>query len=341
MLTVPAVRGAPPHLEVVRTGSIAVAAARATGLAIVNPQTNSTQRTGALDHITDCRFPLTVQRFGHVEKVNRGPLAQSNKLGPTLATMTRSRLILVVAIVALAWLGYRAVLNVGWTWPGWTGVAAVATFLAVVVALVLGIWGDELRTLGRSPRLSLTLDPAPNHFQRFTHPAGGTVEYDVRISVTNEGDFGAKNVEVVAVELMVKQADGGFSRDPVFMAMNLRRTHTGDTIAPIVHRGVPRPYDLLACYDPALQQAWKRKGLLFDLSTVISPVAAQPIVAGRPVALPDEYPSWKPAGTYRLSLAVVADGIAPVTKVVEITWTGRWWDYAADFFKNELTVRLV
>jgi len=38
---------------------------------------------------------------------------------------------------------------------------------------------------------------------------------------------------------------------------------------------------------------------------------------------------------------VVADGVAPVKKVVEITWTGKWWDHPADFFKNELTVRLL
>jgi hypothetical protein len=218
-------------------------------------------------------------------------------------------------------------------------VTAIATFLAAVVALVLGVWGNELRMLGRSPRLSLTLDPAPDHFQRFTHPAG-TAEYDVRISVTNAGDLGAKNAEVVAVELLVKQANGAFARDPVFMAMNLRRTHYGDTITPIVHHGVPRPYDLLACYDPALQLAAKRPELLFDLSTVVSPVAAQPVVA-QPVALPDAYPSWKPQGTYRLSLALAADGVAPVRTTVEITWSGKWSDHASDFFKDELIVKLI
>jgi len=224
----------------------------------------------------------------------------------------------------------------------WVAVGAIATLLAVVAALVIAIWGDQLRTLGRSPRLSLTLEPVPDHFQRFTHP-GGTAEYDVRISVTNDGDLGAKNVEVVATELTVKQADGGFTRDPVFMAMNLRRTHYGDAITPIVHRGVPRPYDLLTCYDPALQQPVGqpgRKELRFDLSTLVSPVAAQPLVS-RPVDLPDAYPSSKPAGTYQLHLAVVADSVAPVEKVVEITWNGEWWDHAADFFQNELKVRLL
>jgi hypothetical protein len=59
------------------------------------------------------------------------------------------------------------------------------------------------------------------------------------------------------------------------------------------------------------------------------------------VALPEAYPSSKPAGTYQLHIAVVADGVAPVKKVVEITWSGKWWDHAADFFKNDLNVRLL
>jgi len=252
--------------------------------------------------------------------------------------------LLLLPVLVLALLAYAA-LRAGWLWQGWTAVAAVATFAAVIVALALGIWGEELRMLGRAARLSLTLDPVQDHFQRFTHDDGSS-EYDYRISVTNEGNFGARNVEVVAQELDVKQRDGTFVRDPVFMAMNLRRTHYGDVITPIVHRGVPRPYDLLRCVDPALQQERNREQgkarvtLRFDLSTLVSPVRAQPVGA-QTIAAPDAYPSSKPAGTYRLHLAVVADGVDPIKKIIEISWSGRWWDHAAAFYEKELTVRLI
>jgi hypothetical protein len=251
-------------------------------------------------------------------------------------------------VVVLAALLIYSALRAGWTWQGWTAVAAIATFLAVLAALGLGIWGDELRTLGRGPRLSLTLDPAPDHFQRFiTSP--GIAEYDVRISVINQGEFGARNVEVVALELLVKGADGQFTRDPVFMAMNLKRSHLGDTITPMVHRGVPRPYDLLACYDPQLQKIWKRTELRFDLSTLVSPVAAEsvtpsvitPAAPGQAVTLPEMFPSSKAPGSYRLVLAVAADEVVPVRRVVEVTWSGTWSNDASDFFKNELNVRFL
>ena len=239
--------------------------------------------------------------------------------------------------------GYYAVRTQGWTWSGWTGVAAVGTLLAVIAAFVLAIWHDELRTLGRSPRLSLALDPEPDHFQRFiTSP--GIAEYDVRISVTNDGEIGARNVEVVGQELLVKGGDGQYTRDPVFMAMNLKRTHIGDTITPMVHRGVPRPYDLLACYHPDIQKLSKRTELRFDLSTLVWPVAAEPGTArsapAQAVAPTEVFPSSKPAGSYRLVLAVAADGVVPVRRVVEIEWTGKWSDDKREFFSKELQVRL-
>jgi hypothetical protein len=258
-----------------------------------------------------------------------------------------SRLLVIGAIAVLVELGLLTANNAGWdgwAWSGWTAIAAIATFLAVAVALVLGIWGDELRTLGRSSRLSLTIDPAPDHFQNFmTSPGIG--EYDVRISVTNSGELGARNVEVVALELTVKGADGQFTRDEVFMAMNLRRTHLGDTITPMVHSGVPRAYDLLVCHDPQMQRMWGRTDLLFDISTLVAPVAAQSVITpgtpGQAIIFPEDFPSSKPAGTYRLLLAVAADEIVPVRRTVEIMWSGNWTYDAASFFKNELTVKLL
>lgn len=258
----------------------------------------------------------------------------------------RTAVITVTLIVAAEAVGYGLTRRTGWvswsgwSWQGWIALTGVATFLAVVAALVIAVWSDEVRMLGRSPILDLTMDPVADHFQHFQHQSGSTSEYDVRISVINGGRIGAKNVELVATELAVEQPDGTFERDPVFMAMNLRRTHYGDTITPVVHRGVPRPYDLLACYDPLLQATWNRKEVMFDLSTLVSPVAAQPVVLA-PIAVSSAFPSTKPKGKYRLNVAAVADGVAPVNRQVEISWTGSWSAHAGDFFTNQLQVRLV
>jgi len=54
-----------PHFEAVGSYPIAVAAARTAGAAVVNPQPDPTQGTGALDHVPDRRFRLTAQGIWH------------------------------------------------------------------------------------------------------------------------------------------------------------------------------------------------------------------------------------------------------------------------------------
>jgi hypothetical protein len=68
MLTVPAMRGAPPHFEAARTCSIAVATARTTGAAIVNAQADSTQRTNAFYDIGECGLCLTSHRLTRYQR---------------------------------------------------------------------------------------------------------------------------------------------------------------------------------------------------------------------------------------------------------------------------------
>jgi hypothetical protein len=101
--------------------------------------------------------------------------------------------------------------------PGATGVFVVARSSG-------NLSGVDGGGGSRAPLLSLTLDPTTDHFQRFLTDTGETI-YSLRISVTNDGEIGAKNVEVVAQELTVKGPDGLFTGDPVFLAMNLTRTH--------------------------------------------------------------------------------------------------------------------
>lgn len=258
------------------------------------------------------------------------------------------RLILAALVVLVLWaIGWALATYSGWTswpgwgWPGWSAVTGLATLAAVVVALALGIWSDELEIWGSPrPHLGLTLDPVPDHFQKFLTEAGPM--YTVRISVTNEGRRPARNVELWAQELRVEQQGGAYVRDPAFMAMNLIRTHSREdaspkvrTVTPVVHPGIPKPYDVGKVLNPDLSQAARRKELLFEISTEVGPVKVE--AAGLKDGI---YPSWKPPGRYRLVLAIAADGVDVIRRVVEISWTGRWDDDPDAFFKNELHVAL-
>jgi hypothetical protein len=217
----------------------------------------------------------------------------------------------------------------GWKWQGWAGIGAVSTFLAVALALFLAVAGNSITNWGLAPQLSLTLDPEPYHFQKFVLAEGaGLVEYDVRNSVANHGTVAAKEVQLDAAKLDVEQPDETFARDPTFMAMNLLVTHLGTLALPVVDPGIPRSFDLLQCDS-------RRK----ELIRIRNIMDAQLVDPGD--GKPPTYPSRKGQGTYRLTLAIGADGIEVQTRVVEFEWSGEWSDDRDDFFKNQLKVTLL
>jgi hypothetical protein len=50
----------------------------------------------------------------------------------------------------------------------WVAVGAVATVLAVVAALVIAIWGDQLKSLTSRPKLTLAISMKPPDCHRIT-----------------------------------------------------------------------------------------------------------------------------------------------------------------------------
>jgi len=216
--------------------------------------------------------------------------------------------------------------------PIWLGVwamflAAAATFLAVIAA----IWGENIRRWWRAPRISLTLDPRPDHFQRIYHPGAiDLASYYVRLSVRNDGVIQAENVELRALGLDVDNGKGEFHRDRAFMSMNMKTTHYDATATRVVHRGIPKSFDLLQCINETMQKNAHREDLLIELSTEVAPAQTQGGV----------WPSWKSAGLYRLRLAVAADSTDPVFQEVVIDWLGKWSEDEDEFFGKLLKVSL-
>lgn len=112
--------------------------------------------------------------------------------------------------------------------------AAVATFLAVVVALVVAIWGDWLKSLTNRPSLTLSIDMhAPDCIKIMSrgealvniigrelrgaliHQVRRTVTihveyptYYLRLAIGNEGNTAAVNVVTRAVELWRRNDKG-------------------------------------------------------------------------------------------------------------------------------------
>src|SRR5215470_17274799 len=93
-----------------------------------------------------------------------------------------------------------------------TALGAGATFLAVVAALVIAIWGDWLKSLTSRPKLSVSISMnAPDCHKIQTTgqmqlPGTAAVvqvaaydTYYCRLSIGNEGSAAARNVSVRAI----------------------------------------------------------------------------------------------------------------------------------------------
>src|ERR1700674_3645991 len=97
-------------------------------------------------------------------------------------------------------------------WPAW--LTAIGTGGAVVVALVLAIWGEKVRSFWFRPKLDITIEPRPPDCikiqTRVTSPRTGEFiemsnAYYCRLQVWNHGNVPARDVEVTLLRLHRKE----------------------------------------------------------------------------------------------------------------------------------------
>ncbi len=215
-----------------------------------------------------------------------------------------------------------------------TAAGAGATFLAVVAALGIAIWGDWLRSLTSRPKLSVSISmTAPDCHKIQTTgqvqlPGTAAVvqiaafeTYYCRLSVGNEGTAAARNVSVRAIRLSKLNALGGYDADPYFMPMNLTWSHAGgSTEAGKIDPNLPRHCDLCHVDYPT------RSHLQFNTEVTPNQVAH------------GVWPTVKPAGTYRMEVGITADNAEPLHRILKVDFKANWFATEADMFSKGLTV---
>jgi hypothetical protein len=213
---------------------------------------------------------------------------------------------------------------------------AIATFLAVVAALAIAIWGDWLKSLTSRPKLAISISmSAPDCHkiqttQQLVGPGGQMLPvaafdtYYCRLSVGNDGNAPARDVGVRAIKLSrLDPKSGEYIVDPHFMAMDLTWAHAGGkvTVAKIDPR-LPKHCDL-AHVDHS-----NTKFLQFNTEVTPNEVA------------PGVWPTVKPAGTYRLEVAATADNAKPLYRTLKIVFGGTWYATEKDMFSKGLTIEV-
>lgn len=230
----------------------------------------------------------------------------------------------------------------------WVAFGSIATLLAVVAALAIAIWGDQLKALASRPALTLSISMQPPDCHRITstrveivqvpvipgatNPAIITTPQQVaeikyqtyycRLSVGNDGNAAARNVGVRAVGLT--RLDGKtktYIDDPHFMGMGLTWSHAnGSTVVGKIDPKLPKHCDLAHVDEPLSKY--------LQLNTEVTPSEVAPGV----------WPTVKPAGTYRLRVGVTADNAKTLYKTLKIVFQGKWYDTEAEMFKKGLVI---
>jgi len=215
----------------------------------------------------------------------------------------------------------------------WAG--AFATLLAVLVAL----FKEELQRFWRKPKLEavvrLTTPDCHKTEITVTNRQTGQVDrwpcYYLRIWIENRGNQRAEQVQVFVSKLWRKRADGTFGEERQFLPMNLLWAH------------IERPF--LAGLSPKMGQHC-------DVGRVIHPSKASAVGEKLPTVAEDKAilaldlevkPNTKThllaPGEYQLELRIAASNARPVSKKVELSVTGEWFDDETRMFADGLGMR--
>lgn len=220
----------------------------------------------------------------------------------------------------------------------WAG--ALATFLAVLVAL----FKEDLVQLWRRPKLTLSITLAPPDCHKtqltFVGIAAPPIDcYYLRIWVKNEGKTRAEAVQVFAAGLAKKAADGSFRRVESFLPMNLKWSHAQvqtsgpEIFAEGISPGMGKHCDLgrIAHPNSKVVLGENLPGVPEENAILILELEIQPNTRSHLV----------PPGTYLLELRVAGANCSPVSKTLEFTLTGQWFDEESRMFRDGFGLRMV
>ncbi|MCU0225870.1 MAG: hypothetical protein MUF27_17790 [Acidobacteria bacterium] len=222
----------------------------------------------------------------------------------------------------------------------WSG--AIATLLAVLMAL----FKEDITSWWRRPKLEVLVRLAPpdchktelNIVNQATRQLLGSWPcYYLRIWVENRGIRRADQVQVFVSQLLRRRADGTFAPDDQFLPMNLKWAHSQqrpegpEIFAEGISRDMGKHCDLGHIPHPNMR---KRTG------EVLAGVPDDQVIVRLDLEVePNTKSHLLPPGVYRLVLKVAAANDRPVTKILELSIAGKWFDDERKMFTEGVGLR--
>ncbi len=223
-----------------------------------------------------------------------------------------------------------------------TWVGAIATFLAVIVAL----FKEDIVRLWRAPKLTAKIrleapDCHKTEMVIYDKNTGKTLDklncYYFRLWVENIGRERAEKVQIFISKVMKLHADGKYRVEKSFLPMNLKWSHSqlsafgpeiyAEGISPLMGKHC----DLGHVIDPAHQVKVGENltgvvpgETVFVLDLEVAPNTRSHLLA---------------PGKYRMDLRIAAGNLLPITKRIELNLTGKWSDDEAKMFAEGIGIK--
>ncbi len=222
------------------------------------------------------------------------------------------------------------------------------TAIVIAVVAIIAIFQDKIRGWLLRPVLHISISMTPPDCHKIKSwiplPAGREnstnpvhLEADVyyfRLRIDNSGNQKAESVEVMAIQLLRQMADGSFKPVETFLPMNLVWSHTHEMFFPAISPGTFKHCDLAHVVNPQQRALFEleddtwpnisREQTILGFDTIVRPVTKNNLVG---------------PGKYRLSLIVAAANSKPITKKLEITLTGHWYDDEQKMLEEGIGIR--
>ena len=223
-----------------------------------------------------------------------------------------------------------------------------ATFSAAVVALIIAIWGNWLKSLVFHPVLNIECNLNPPNCEPTKRTRHYMVQpnviqeekvdcYFFRILVKNDGCARAESVEIFATELLRKHTDNEFHPIDTFIPMNLTWTHTKKAkYYPIISKKMYRHCDLGYIIKPSERHKFKNENeddekfdkdkTVFGFELEVKPNSLQHLIE---------------PGVYRLKILITSSNTNPKEETIEINHIGIWYDDKDKMFSDGIGIRVV
>jgi hypothetical protein len=228
-----------------------------------------------------------------------------------------------------------------WTWfwkiftPEW--LTAIGTVGTVAVALILAVWGEEIKTLFVRPKLSLKVHVGRPYSEKTvwtgSRVANPPSVYYFRLAIRNRGNAAAHDVQVFLARIERVTAEGveDVSR---FAPMNLNWSYRRSATLPTLLPHMPHVFcDIAHVTDPTYKNS---------MAESLSHVPQQDAVLALDVEFRANTGGYLfEAGTYYFHILLAAANAHPRRYKLEVVFCGKWFEEEEQMFNVGFRMRAV